>query len=104
MDRVVQHIGHSEHEQKKVCELKVLMVLHFGKSLMYGCEYIYQTVPRMLSIWLDLGEKIDSDEKSLALQKINKIIRENYRKALIFLFVVVVVVVIIKNIFRGFRG
>lgn len=76
LDRVVQHIDKNSQEQKKVSELKVIMVHHFGKSLMYGCEYIYQTVPRMLSIWLDLGENVDTDEKSQALLKINKIIRK----------------------------
>lgn len=76
LDRVVQHIDSNEQEQRKVCELKVVMVHHFGKSLMYGCEYIYQTVPRMLSIWLDLGERVDTEEKLQALLKLNKIIRK----------------------------
>lgn len=56
MDRVVAHLSDKEQEREKICELKFFMILHFGTSLTYGCEYIYQTVPRMLSIWLDMGE------------------------------------------------
>jgi hypothetical protein len=30
----------------------------FTKSIVYGSKYIYQTVPRLLTIWLDMGENI----------------------------------------------
>lgn len=28
----------------------------FSKSMMHGSKYTYRTVPRLLTIWLDLGE------------------------------------------------
>ena len=28
----------------------------FGKAVMHGSKFVYQTVPRMLTIWLDIGE------------------------------------------------
>lgn len=34
------------------------MINYFGKSLEFGCEYIYQSLPRMLSCWLDYGTKL----------------------------------------------
>jgi len=61
------------------------MVRHFGKSLMNGCEYIYQTVPRMLTIWLDIGETVlNTPDKIRCLAKINKLIREYLPNILLF--------------------
>ena len=31
-------------------------VRFFAKAIKYGSKYVYQTVPRLLTIWLDLGE------------------------------------------------
>lgn len=28
----------------------------FCRAIMHGSKFVYQTVPRMLTIWLDLGE------------------------------------------------
>jgi len=28
----------------------------FTKAMKYGSKYVYQTVPRLLTIWLDMGE------------------------------------------------
>ena len=33
----------------------------YARTLQAGSKYVYQTLPRMLTLWLDLGEK----EKSL---------------------------------------
>ncbi|ODO06790.1 hypothetical protein I350_04149 [Cryptococcus amylolentus CBS 6273] len=35
-------------------------VLMYSKALRYGVKYIFQTMPRMLTIWLDLGETTDT--------------------------------------------
>jgi serine/threonine-protein kinase ATR len=39
------------------------MVNFYGKSLRYGCNYIYQSMPRLLSIWLDFGTSVSEMEK-----------------------------------------
>jgi len=39
------------------------MVNFYGKSLRYGCSYIYQSMPRMLSLWLDFGTSLAEMEK-----------------------------------------
>lgn len=36
---------------------------YYGLSLQYGCEYIYQSMPKMLSVWLDFGSDISRDLK-----------------------------------------
>ncbi|KDR17199.1 Serine/threonine-protein kinase ATR [Zootermopsis nevadensis] len=44
-------------------DIQVNMVNFYGKSLRYGCNYIYQSMPRMLSIWLDFGTSVAEAEK-----------------------------------------
>uniref|UniRef100_A0A8D9BTK4 non-specific serine/threonine protein kinase n=2 Tax=Cacopsylla melanoneura TaxID=428564 RepID=A0A8D9BTK4_9HEMI len=39
-------------------------VMYFGKSLSYGTEYIYQSMPRMISLWLDFGAQLSKDAKA----------------------------------------
>ncbi|XP_018328651.1 serine/threonine-protein kinase ATR [Agrilus planipennis] len=38
-------------------DIQILMINYFGKSLQYGNEYVYQSMPRLLSIWFDYGSK-----------------------------------------------
>jgi hypothetical protein len=44
-------------------EIQVNIVNFYGKSLCYGCSYIYQSMPRLLSIWLDFGMSLSEMEK-----------------------------------------
>lgn len=47
----------------------------FARAIKYGSKYVYQTVPRLLTLWLDLGE----DKRSAATQeftKLNKIVAD----------------------------
>ena len=32
----------------------------FAKAIIHGSKYVYQTVPRLLTIWLDMGENVTS--------------------------------------------
>jgi len=33
------------------------MMNFYGKSLQYGCKYIHHSMPKMLTIWLDLASR-----------------------------------------------
>ena len=33
----------------------VFIIRHYGHTLEYGSKYIYQSMPRMLTLWLDYG-------------------------------------------------
>ncbi|CAN7938873.1 unnamed protein product, partial [Ixodes hexagonus] len=47
------------HEkQDKRAEVMVHVVRHYGESLRYGCQHVYHSMPRMLSIWFDLGAQV----------------------------------------------
>lgn len=36
--------------------MNLYTVRSYAKALKYGSKFVYQTVPRLLTIWLDLGE------------------------------------------------
>ena len=36
-------------------DLVKFVVKHYGMSLQYGSKYIYQSMPRLLTLWLDFG-------------------------------------------------
>jgi serine/threonine-protein kinase ATR len=38
------------------------VVENYCKALKYGTKHIYQMLPRLLTIWLDLGEQIAAEE------------------------------------------
>jgi serine/threonine-protein kinase ATR len=44
--------------------MRLSTVRCFTKAMKYGNKFIYQTVPRLLTIWLDMGEDstVHSDE------------------------------------------
>ncbi|XP_064619014.1 serine/threonine-protein kinase ATR-like [Lineus longissimus] len=54
-DKVMHTMPDLTDEKKAQCLGPI--TLNFGKSLMYGNEYIYQSMPRMLSLWLDNSAK-----------------------------------------------
>jgi hypothetical protein len=43
----------------------------YSKAIKAGSKYVYQTVPRLLTLWLDLGED-DPELKMESNQKINQ--------------------------------
>ncbi|XP_047501891.1 serine/threonine-protein kinase ATR-like [Penaeus chinensis] len=49
------------------------IVLSFGKSLQYGCRHVYQSMPRMLGLWLEFGTRVSEleakEEKSRVSRK-----------------------------------
>jgi serine/threonine-protein kinase ATR len=58
------------------------IIRHYGHTLEYGCKYLYQCMPRLLTLWLDFGCKVpDSGKKSQersgakTVQQLNDIIQ-----------------------------
>ena len=62
-------------------EFVIQVVQNFSLSLLYGSQYIYQSMPRLLALWLDFGaEVVDCDRCDtglqglrMVLQKLNKV-------------------------------
>ncbi|OXB83105.1 UNVERIFIED_CONTAM: hypothetical protein H355_016669 [Colinus virginianus] len=76
----------TDNKMEKQGDLIRYIVHHFGRSLQYGNQFIYQSMPRMLSLWLDFGAKAyECDKASRServqmkndLAKINKVITEH---------------------------
>lgn len=47
-----------EDRDTKGSEIQIHMINYFGKSLLYGTTYVYQSMPRLLSIWFDYGSRL----------------------------------------------
>lgn len=44
-------------ELKRGIKMNIYTVRHYAKAIKLGSKYIYHTVPRLLTLWLDNGEK-----------------------------------------------
>ncbi|XP_042356809.1 serine/threonine-protein kinase ATR [Plectropomus leopardus] len=75
----------TDNKLEKQGNLIRYIVTYFGKALQFGNQYIYQAMPRMLSLWLDFGAKVCDCEKAgrtdrqmrQELGKINVAVSEN---------------------------
>ncbi|KAJ0008617.1 hypothetical protein NQD34_016032 [Periophthalmus magnuspinnatus] len=54
----------TDNKMEKQGNLIRYIVTYCGKALQYGNQYIYQAMPRMLSLWLDFGAKVCECEKA----------------------------------------
>ena len=41
------------------------IIRHYGHTLEYGCKYLYQCMPRLLTLWLDFGCKVPDSGKAV---------------------------------------
>jgi len=37
-------------------KMNMYTIRSYQKAIMHGSKFVYQTIPRMLTIWLDVGE------------------------------------------------
>ncbi|ODN03482.1 Serine/threonine-protein kinase atr [Orchesella cincta] len=44
--------------------IQATVVRYYSQSLLYGCKYVYQSLPRLLSIWFDFAAALQSGEYS----------------------------------------
>ncbi|XP_062573409.1 serine/threonine-protein kinase ATR-like [Saccostrea cucullata] len=67
-DKIITTLLEDKHDKErpnpsKQWEVVPFVVKHFGLSLKYGNQYIYQSLPRLLSLWLDYGASVVEAEK-----------------------------------------
>jgi len=67
-DRLVTAMVGESRGQGKSHHLRYI-ISHYGKSLMYGTSHIYQSITKLLTLWLDFGEAATIKEKKA--QEIN---------------------------------
>ncbi|KAL7422782.1 hypothetical protein Q5752_002077 [Cryptotrichosporon argae] len=93
------HLGHYYDMLTEFCSPESVPKYHqftcqnYVEALHYGVKYIYQTMPRLLTIWLDLGEsketkdgKPGKTEASRSLEAITKLIQSSRGKIATYQF------------------
>ena len=43
--------------------LDPLFFSQYGRSLLFGCNHLHQSLPRMLSLWFDFGSRVHENEQ-----------------------------------------
>lgn len=67
-------------EKRGDCITRV--VEYFGYSLQYGSQFIYQSMPRMLTLWLDYGAEVVTAESAGEKSSTSDTLRQGMRLAL----------------------
>lgn len=59
-------------------------VRYFAKSIKFGSKYVYQTIPRLLTIWLDMGEDPKRNSPDGPFKKVNELFSEAVKKTPVY--------------------
>jgi len=77
-DRLATSVSENVGKKEKFYEYISEIITLYATSLEYGCQYIYQALPRMMSLWLDFGadyfERSTLQNKSTQLSQLNSIL------------------------------
>ncbi|XP_017770441.1 PREDICTED: serine/threonine-protein kinase atr-like [Nicrophorus vespilloides] len=91
-DRIFQSYT-DEEKDTKGNDIQLHMINFFGKSLLYGNSYVYQSMPRMLSIWFDYGTRLLDvtsttirDERRINLLKMTKLVDNSLEILPLYIF------------------
>lgn len=63
--------------------MNLYTVKAFAKAIKYGSKYVYQTVPRLLTIWLDLGDHKDACGTEV-FKKLNEVVARAIKEAPVY--------------------
>ncbi|KAM7348674.1 ATR serine/threonine kinase meiotic 41 isoform 2-T2 [Cochliomyia hominivorax] len=58
MEKIYDSFNREQKESENGCRLLLDIMLHYAKSLKYGYANVYQSLPRLLSIWLDFTSQL----------------------------------------------
>lgn len=73
-------------------EFIIHVVKYFGNSLKYGNQHIYQSLPRLLSLWLDYGAvAVDTKKRESSEQQRRELMRINEVMLLFSIFIMSIV-------------
>uniref|UniRef100_A0A182Q7R9 Serine/threonine-protein kinase ATR n=1 Tax=Anopheles farauti TaxID=69004 RepID=A0A182Q7R9_9DIPT len=70
----------SEQETANGWEMLFEVMKSYGKSMQYGSKYIYESMPRVLSIWLDTTAKVLQKTSDAAAASLNRKIAQSMNK------------------------
>ncbi|KAL4227217.1 hypothetical protein ACF0H5_012662 [Mactra antiquata] len=64
-DKIMTALVDDKDDITKQGEFMIHVVKNLGTSLYYGNQFIYQSLPRLLSLWLDYGTSVVEQEKKM---------------------------------------
>ncbi|XP_055529516.1 serine/threonine-protein kinase ATR-like [Wyeomyia smithii] len=74
LDKLYVNFSTTDQDTAKGWELLQEIMTYYGKSMMFGSTYIYQSMPRVLSIWLDCTSRgINNDSHHKICANMNKL-------------------------------
>ncbi|KAJ6615603.1 hypothetical protein B0H10DRAFT_2220252 [Mycena sp. CBHHK59/15] len=81
-DECFKNLSHAD-KANRGARMNLSTVKAFTRAIRFGSKYVYQTVPRLLTIWLDMGE----DRKMLGLdlfRKLNEVVARAIKDAPVY--------------------
>ncbi|KAG4077877.1 hypothetical protein HA402_013811 [Bradysia odoriphaga] len=85
-DQIFAAMSDSEKHSKPGYELQQEIMTQYGKSMMFGCEYVFQSMPRFLSIWLDFYKYNKSDSHKPVAENLNLVVERFSERLPAFVF------------------
>lgn len=72
LERLHDRLDNSQNTMRIKNDYLTNAMIYYGKSLMYGCNFIYQSMPRLLTIWLDYTARKDDFVSKPHMTQINQ--------------------------------
>lgn len=74
LDKLHANFSSDDQDSTRGWELLQDVMTYYGRSMMYGSTYIYQSMPRVLSIWLDFTSRgVNNDSYRKICTTMNKL-------------------------------
>ncbi|XP_020296818.1 serine/threonine-protein kinase ATR [Pseudomyrmex gracilis] len=92
-DTIIERLSEDDKDRNKQ-DLQVHIMNFYGKSLLFGCKYIHHSMPKMLTVWLDVASRATntSDPPDVVrlrqdrLSKMTQIMDVYYHKLPVFMW------------------
>lgn len=62
LEKIYAALSTAEQTQERGNNIQKDIMTTYGKSMLYGSQFIHQSMPRLLSIWLDFTAKLDKQD------------------------------------------
>lgn len=87
LECVYNKLPEQQRQNQTGKELLHNMMGNYGKSMTFGCNFIYQSMPRFLSIWFDLTSDKKKDEGTVkVISKVNSLAQKYGNEIPVFMF------------------
>ncbi|KAJ6637162.1 Serine/threonine-protein kinase ATR [Pseudolycoriella hygida] len=85
-DQIFAAMTENEKYSKQGHELQQEIMTHYGKSMIYGCNYVFQSMPRFLSIWLDFYKYSKNESYRPVADNLNLVVERFSERLPAFVF------------------